>query len=51
MVTDKCNPEMIKKMHMKHAFNFKEALEMATSIVGKKSKVVVIPDGVSVIVK
>ncbi|MDN9857654.1 nickel-dependent lactate racemase [Clostridioides difficile] len=51
MVTDKCNPEMIKKMHMKHAFNFKEALEMATSIVGKESKVVVIPDGVSVIVK
>ncbi|EGT5523111.1 nickel-dependent lactate racemase [Clostridioides difficile] len=51
MVTDKCNPEMIKKMHMKHAFNFKEALEMANSIVGKESKVVVIPDGVSVIVK
>ncbi|MDU9052435.1 MAG: lactate racemization operon protein LarA, partial [Clostridioides difficile] len=44
-------PEMIKKMHMKHAFNFKEALEMANSIVGKESKVVVIPDGVSVIVK
>lgn len=51
MVTDKCNPEMIKKMHMKHAFNFKEALEMATSIVGIDSKIVVIPDGVSVIVK
>ncbi|MDB0440561.1 lactate racemization operon protein LarA [Clostridioides difficile] len=51
MVTDKCSPEMIKKMHMKHAFNFKDALDMATNIVGEDSKVIVIPDGVSVIVK
>ncbi len=51
MVTDQCNPEMIKNMHMKHAYNFDEALKMALEIKGKDSKVVVIPDGVSVIVK
>lgn len=51
MVTDQCDPEMIKNMHMKHAYNFDEALKMALEIKGKDSKVVVIPDGVSVIVK
>lgn len=51
MVTDKCDPNMIKKMHMKHAYNFKEALDMAFDIKGEDAKVVVIPDGVSVIVK
>lgn len=51
MVTDKCDPNMIKKMHMKHAYNFKEALDMAFEIKGEDAKVVVIPDGVSVIVK
>ncbi|MGL5315993.1 MAG: nickel-dependent lactate racemase [Peptostreptococcaceae bacterium] len=51
MVTDECNPEMIKNMHMNHASNFEEALNMALDIKGKDSKVVVIPDGVSVIVK
>ena len=51
MVTDQCDPEMIKNMHMKHAYDFDEALKMALEIKGKDSKVVVIPDGVSVIVK
>lgn len=51
MVTDKCDPNLIKKMHMKHAYNFKEALDMAFEIKGEDAKVVVIPDGVSVIVK
>lgn len=51
MVTDKCNPEMIKNMHMKHATNFDDALKIALDIKGKDSKIVVIPDGVSVIVK
>ncbi len=51
MVTDKCNPEMIRNMHMKHATNFDDALKIALDIKGKDSKIVVIPDGVSVIVK
>ncbi|WP_270941884.1 nickel-dependent lactate racemase [Romboutsia lituseburensis] len=51
MVTDQGDPNMIKNMHMKHAYNFKEALDMAFKIKGEEAKVVVIPDGVSVIVK
>jgi len=51
MVTDQCDPDMIKNMHMKHASNFNEALQMALDIKGNDSKIVVIPDGVSVIVK
>ncbi|MGL5641975.1 MAG: nickel-dependent lactate racemase, partial [Paraclostridium sp.] len=51
MVTDLCDPNMIKNMHMKHASSFDEALKMAFDIKGKTAKVAVIPDGVSVIVK
>lgn len=51
MVTNLCDPNMIKDMHMKHAHSFDEALKMAFDIKGKNSKIAVIPDGVSVIVK
>lgn len=51
MVTDLCDPQMIKNMHMKYASSFEEALQMAFDIKGKDAKVAVIPDGVSVIVK
>lgn len=51
MVTDECDPQMIRNMHMKHAYNFGEALNLAYEIKGEDAKVVVIPDGVSVIVK
>lgn len=51
MVTDECDPKMITSMHMKHAYNFEEALNLAYEIKGEDAKVVVIPDGVSVIVK
>lgn len=51
MVTDECDPNMITNMHMKHAYNFEEALNLAYEIKGEDAKVVVIPDGVSVIVK
>ena len=51
IVSDMCDPEMIKNMHMNHAYTFNEALEKAYEIKGKNSKVVVIPDGVSVIVR
>lgn len=51
VVTDECSPEMITNMHMKHATTFEEALNMAFEIKGKDSKISVIPDGVSVIVR
>lgn len=51
MVTDMCDPEMIKSMHMQHAFTFEEALKKAFEIKGEDATVTVIPDGVSVIVR
>lgn len=51
MVTDMCDPTMIKNMHMEHAFSFEEALNRAYDLKGKDAKVAVIPDGVSVIVR
>ncbi|SNT10517.1 Nickel-dependent lactate racemase [Anaerovirgula multivorans] len=50
MVTDLCNPEMIKNMHMEHAYSFEEALDRAYQIKGRDAKITVIPDGVSVII-
>lgn len=50
MVTDLCDPQMIKDMHMEHAYTFEEALEKAYEIKGRDAKVTVIPDGVSVII-
>ncbi len=51
MVTDLCDPQMIRDMHMEHALTFDEALKRAFEIKGKDAKVTVIPDGVSVIVR
>ena len=51
MVTDMCDPQMIKNMHMSHAYTFEQALNEAFELKGETSKVVVIPDGVSVVVK
>lgn len=51
IVSDMCNPEMIRNMHMKHAYTFNEALNKAYKVMGKDAKVTVIPDGVSVIVR
>lgn len=51
MVTDQCDTNMIKSMHMKHAYNFEDALKMAYLIKGEDAEVVVIPDGVSVVVR
>ena len=36
-------------MHIKHAYTLEEALEQAKNILGKESKVTIIPDGISVI--
>ncbi|MDA3923644.1 MAG: nickel-dependent lactate racemase [Kiritimatiellae bacterium] len=51
MVTDQCDAQMIKQMHMQHAVNLDEALGMAFELQGQSATVTVIPDGVSVIVK
>jgi lactate racemase len=51
LVTDMCDPDIVKAMHLKYARTFDEALNMAFDIKGKDAKVVVIPDGVSVVVK
>lgn len=51
VVTDMCDPNMIKSMHMKHAYTFDEALNLAYDIKGKDADVVVIPNGVGVVVK
>lgn len=50
MVTDMCDPQIIKNIHMQHASTVSEALTKAYAIMGKDAKVAVIPDGVSVIV-
>lgn len=51
LVTDMCDPQMIKNMHMEHAYTFEEALKRAYELKGMDAKVAVIPDGVSVIVR
>ena len=50
LVTDMCDPDLIKQMHMMHAKTVEDAVKMAEAIVGKQSEIVVIPDGVGVIV-
>lgn len=50
MVTDMCDPQIIKDMHMQHAYTVEEALNKAYDIVGKNAKIAVVPDGVAVIV-
>jgi lactate racemase len=51
MVTDLCDPAIIKAMHMEHAFDFPDALKQALDIKGADASITVIPDGVSVIVQ
>lgn len=51
IVTDRCDPKLIRDMHMKHAKALTEALEMARERKGRDATITVIPDGVSVIVR
>ena len=51
IVSDKCDPKIIKAMHIDHAYNVEEAIEKAYKLVGNDKKIVVIPDGISVIIK
>lgn len=50
LVTDQCDPQMIKDMHIDHAYTLDEALKRAFAMKGAEAKVTVIPDGVSVVV-
>jgi nickel-dependent lactate racemase len=51
IVSDLCDYNLIKDMHMLHCSNIDNAIKMAEDMVGKDSKITIIPDGVSVIVK
>lgn len=50
MVTN-ASKEIVENMHMKWAASVEEAIEMADEMLGDRSKITVIPDGVSVIVR
>jgi len=50
VVTDMCDPDIIKSMHMKHEYTFNEALKLTYDIKGKNADVVVIPNDVGVVV-
>lgn len=51
IVSDKCDPNIITSMHIKHAYTLDESLQKARSIVGENEKITVIPDGISVILR
>lgn len=51
IVSDKCDPQIIKSMHIDHAYTVEEAINKAYDIVGHDKKILVIPDGISVIIK
>lgn len=51
MVTDQCDAQMIRDMHMEHSESVEDALKRAYDLKGDAASVAVIPDGVSVIVK
>ena len=50
MVTNQCDPQIVRGMHMLQAPDIDIALKMAREKVGEKAEIVVIPDGISVIV-
>ena len=51
LVSDKVDPQLVRDLHMEPAQTMAEALQMAYARVGKDARVVVIPDGLSVIVR
>lgn len=50
LVTDKCDPGLVRDIKLRHAFSLEEAMEMTRDIAGEDAGIVVIPDGVGVIV-
>ncbi len=51
LVSNFCNPEVVRAMHMRQAPDIAAALKMAREKMGPQSEITVIPDGVSVIVE
>ena len=51
MVKPKPLKEKNDTCHMRHAESLEEAMKIADELVGKDSKITVIPDGIAVIVK
>lgn len=51
VVSNHCDPQMFKDMHMLHAYTIEEALKMAEEFVGVNKNVTIIPDGIAVIVR
>ena len=51
LVTDQCDPRIIREMHIDQAFCMNEALQKAQEIKGRHADITIIPDGVGVIVK
>lgn len=49
IVSDKCDPAIIKAMHIDHAYTLEEAINKAQELKGKDKKITIIPDGISVI--
>lgn len=50
-VTDRCDPRIIRDMHMEHAATLQAAVDRALADAGPDAGVTVIPDGVGVIVE
>ncbi len=50
VVSDKVDRYLIEKMHMLYASSILEAVSMASSIIGKESKIVIVPDGPKTII-
>ena len=51
LVTDQCDEQMIRNMHMEYSESLDDALKQAFRLKGFTADVAVIPDGVSVIVR
>ena len=51
LVSELVDPEMVRQLHMEPARSMEEALRSAYARMGESAEVVVIPDGLSVIVK
>lgn len=49
IVSEHCDPAIIKAMHIDHAYSLDEALKKARALKGENQKITIIPDGISVI--
>ena len=49
IVSEHCDPAIIKGMHIDHAYTLEEAINKAQQLKGEDKKITIIPDGISVI--